>query len=169
MKTIINTMQPDTTDIKKGKIKNIKKYLSIFNECKHDGYISHGEVLCGRATHDFMWADDIIAQMKREFMHYIFCRNYVVLEILYVGELTGFAIIELHKKTRAAVLSDIMIRKNNQNKGIGKEALRKIEEYLRKKNIGIILLESGIKNENAHVFFEKNGYSKVSAEFSKRL
>jgi hypothetical protein len=33
---------------------------------------------------------------------------------------------------------------------------------MRKKNMGIILLESGIKNE-------KNGYSKVSAEFSKRL
>jgi GNAT superfamily N-acetyltransferase len=156
-------------DIKKGNIKNIGKYLSIFNECKHDSYISHGEVLCGRATHDFKWADNIITQMKHEFIYYIFSRNCDVLEILLSGELTGFAIIELNIKTKAAVLSDIMIKKNNQGKGIGKEALYRIEEYLKKKNMGIILLESGIKNQIAHNFFEKNGYTKISAEFSKKI
>ena len=46
-------------DIQKGKAENIGNYLSIFNETKHDQYISHGEVYCGRATHDLKWADNI--------------------------------------------------------------------------------------------------------------
>ncbi|MDR0655821.1 MAG: GNAT family N-acetyltransferase [Treponema sp.] len=155
--------------IKNGKINNISKYLSIFDECKHDGYISHGEVLCGRATLDFKWADNIITQMKHEFIYYLFSRKYDVLEILLSDELTGFAIIELNKKTKIAILSDIMIKKSNQGRGIGKEALYKIEEYLLNKNIGIILLESGIKNEKAHDFFARNGYTKISIEFSKKI
>jgi len=156
-------------NIKKGRIKNIGKYLSIFNECKHDDYISHGEVLCGRATPDLKWADNIITQMKREFFYYILSKKCDLLEILFLGELTGFAIIELNKETKAAVLSDIMIKKNCQGKGIGKEALHKIEEYLKNRNIGIVLLESGLKNEKAHEFFEKNGYNKISVEFLKNL
>ena len=156
-------------DIKKGKIKNTEKYLSIFNECKHDGYISHGEVLCGRATHDFKWIDKINTKMKHEFIYYILSRDCDLLEILLAGELAGFAVIELNKKNKAAVLSDIMIKKNYQGKGAGKEALRKIEEYLKHRKISIILLESGINNETAHAFFEKNGYKKISAEFSKRI
>jgi len=169
MKPNNNKKQPDNAnvDIKKGKLKNIGKYLSIFNEVKHDSYISHGEVLCGRATHDMKWADDIIKQMKHEFVYYIFSRKCFLFEILLSGEIEGFAIIELDKKVKAAVLSDIMVKKNNQGKGVGKEALRKIEEYLKKKGVGIILLESGINNESAHHFFEKNGYKKISAEFSK--
>jgi GNAT superfamily N-acetyltransferase len=171
MKSIDNKNQSDDSNvtIKKGKIKNIKKYLSIFNECKHDGYISHGEVLCGRATHDLKWADNIMTQMKREFMYYISSRNCDILEIFFSGELTGFAIIEFNKKVKAAVLSDIMIKKDCQGKGIGKEALHNIEEYLRNKHISMLLLESGIKNESAHYFFEKNGYNKISVEFYKKL
>ena len=88
---------------------------------------------------------------------------------LLLGELTGFAIIEFNKETKAAVLSDIMIKENCQGKGIGKEALHKIEEYLKNRNTGIVLLESGINNEKAHNFFEKNGYNKISVEFFKNL
>ena len=156
-------------EIKQGEIKHIQKYISIFDECKHDGYISHGEVLCGRATNDLKWADNINAQMNLEFTCGIISGKYNVFEITSSEEIIGFAIIELHKKTKAAVLSDIMIRKNFQGKGVGKEALRKIEEFLKKINIGILILESGVKNTQAHEFFEKNGYTKISVEYSKGL
>jgi len=171
MKPVNNKNQSNNTnvDIKKGKIKNIGKYLSIFNECKDDNYISHGEVLYGRATHDLKWVDDIMTQMKHSFIFYLFKKKYNVFEIYLSGELEGFAIIEQLKKTKAAILLDIMVKKNNQRKGIGKEALQKIEEYLKKKGMGIMMLESGIKNESAHHFFEKNGYTKISVEFSKKI
>jgi ribosomal protein S18 acetylase RimI-like enzyme len=157
-------------DVKKGNIENIKKYLSIFEESKHDSYISHGEVFCGRATHNLKWAENIIMQMKQEFTNY-FENNeeYTVLEILNSDELIGFAIIELNRKTKAAILSDIMIKRCCQCGGIGTKALQKIEKYLKNENIGIILLESGINNKNVHKFFEKNGYAEISVEYSKVL
>lgn len=157
-------------DIKKATLKNIEKYLSIFKETKHDAYISHGEVLCGRATHDFKWAENINSQMKQEFIYYIFHnKKYPMFEILVSGELIGFAIIEINKKTNSAILSDIMIKKTRQSKGTGKKTLIKIENYLKNKGIDILLLESGIKNKKAHDFFEKNGFTEISVEYSKNL
>jgi GNAT superfamily N-acetyltransferase len=155
--------------IKEGKQTNIEHYLSIFNECRHDAYISHGEVLCGRATHDFKWADDILAQIRQEFASDLCSGNYTVFEILCADELVGFAILELYKEEKAAVLDDIMIAKNTQGQGVGAEALRLIEAHLRSENIGLLLLESGIQNKGAHEFFEKNGFTQVSVEYAKRL
>jgi RimJ/RimL family protein N-acetyltransferase len=96
-------------------------------------------------------------------------RQYRVFEILLSDELIGFAILQILKKIKSAIILDIMIKRNYQGKGTGKEALHKIEKYLKNKNIGIILLESGIKNEKTHNFFEKNGYTKISVEYSKCL
>jgi GNAT superfamily N-acetyltransferase len=155
--------------IREGKQENIEQYLSIFRECRHDAYISHGEVLCGRATNDFKWADDILVQMKQEFVSDLHSSDYIVFEILRDDEIIGFAILELCKKEKAAVLDDIMITKNAQGQGIGAETLRLIEAYLRSKNFGILLLESGIQNQKAHDFFEKNGFTQVSVEFAKQL
>ncbi|GAB6393282.1 MAG: GNAT family N-acetyltransferase [Treponematales bacterium] len=155
--------------IGKGKLRNINKYVSLFAGSRHDGYISHGEVLCGRATRDFKWASDILAQMKREFFHDILSRDYIVFEILLAGELIGFAIVELYKKQKAAVLDDIMIKRGCQGGGIGRQALHQIEAYLKRQNIEILLLESGIKNRGAHTFFEKNGFTQVSVEYAKYI
>jgi ribosomal protein S18 acetylase RimI-like enzyme len=159
-----------TVDIQKGNIENIEKYLSIFDESKHDSYISHGEVFYGRATYDLKWAENIIMQMKQEFIDYLKNNEeYTVFEILSSDELMGFAIIELNKKTKAAILSDIMIKRGCQGEGIGTKALRKIENHLKNENIGIILLESGINNRRAHKFFKKTGYTAISVEYSKVL
>jgi ribosomal protein S18 acetylase RimI-like enzyme len=78
---------------------------------------------------------------------------------LFSGELIDFATIKINKKSKSAILLDIMIKRDYQNKGIDRDALHKIEEYLRKKDMQTIILESGTKNEKAHHFFEKNGYT----------
>lgn len=156
--------------VKEGKSSNIEKYISIFDECKHDAYISHGEILCGRATHDLKWADNILPQIKQEFNYYLSHKNrFSVFEILLCGEMVGFAILEVDRKFKTAILHDIMIKRDFQGKGAGKESLHQIEGYLKKENIGMILLESGIRNKDAHDFFEKNEFTPISIEFAKRL
>jgi len=107
--------------------------------------------------------------MKREFIYCKIFNGYKIFEILFSGELIGFATIKINKKTKSAILLDIMIKRNYQCKGIGKEALKKIEEYLRKNDMEIVILESGIKNEKAHHFFENNGYTEISLVYSKKL
>lgn len=160
----------ENIDIQKGKVENIGNYLSIFNETKHDKYISHGEVYCGRATHDLKWADNIVEQMEEEFNEYLNNNEkYIVYEIIYSNEIVGFAIIELNRETEVAILQDIMIKKHYQGGGIGTVVLGKIEKSLKIENMRIILLESGINNKYVHKFFEKNGYKEISVEYSKDL
>ncbi|GHV67946.1 hypothetical protein FACS1894199_14400 [Bacteroidia bacterium] len=165
---MIKTTQLINMELKRGRTENIERYLSIFDEAKHNSYISHGEVICGRATHDLKWAKDIMTQMKKEFVDYFKnADKYIVFEIYCEDELVGFAIIELYRATRVAVLADIMIKRNYQGGGIGTEAIHKIEGCLKSENIDMILLESGINNKNVHAYFEKNGYAEISVVYSK--
>jgi ribosomal protein S18 acetylase RimI-like enzyme len=83
--------------------------------------------------------------------------------------MAGFAILGIDTVSKTAQIHDIMIKKEFQGKGAGTEAMHKIEEYLKNKNIGMILLESGMRNKDAHDFFEKNGFTQISVEFAKRL
>jgi len=155
--------------IKNGRLRNIKRYLSIFNETKSDDYISHSEVIGGRATGNMRWIKDISTRMKWEFIHYVLNRECDLLEIFSSDDLVGFAVIERNEKTGVAALSDIMIKESHQNKGVGKKALSEIEDFLKKKGTTTLILESGIHNERAHRFFESNGFEKISSSFIKNL
>jgi ribosomal protein S18 acetylase RimI-like enzyme len=67
------------------------------------------------------------------------------------------------------VLEDLMIKTGYQSRGIGTQAVRQIEEHLKNRGFEILLLESGLHNEGAHNSFEKNGFSKLSIEYARRL
>ena len=52
------------------------------------------------------------------------------------------------------------VDKNYQNKGIGKQLIQKVEKYAKTNNMAAITLNSGISRKTAHIFYEKQGYSK---------
>ena len=53
--------------------------------------------------------------------------------------------------------------------GIGTELLKTVERYAENNNIGTILLNSGLPRENAHKFYEAQGYYKKSYGFVKQI
>ena len=84
---------------------------------------------------------------------YIGCVSYLAFEL----ENEGMKIIAL------------AVSKEYRRKGIGTELLKTAEQWAKENNIEVILLNSGLPREDAHAFYESQGYFKKSYGFIKRI
>ncbi len=90
------------------------------------------------------------------------------------GEVVGW----VHGFVRKLLIADVQIeigglvvQEDFRGMGIGKKLLEEVEDWARKKGIGVISLRSNIIREEAHRFYEEVGYEvmKTSKIFRKRL
>lgn len=84
---------------------------------------------------------------------YIGCVSYLAFEL----EKEGMKIIAL------------AVSKDYRRKGIGAQLLKTAEQWAKENNIEVILLNSGLPREDAHTFYESQGYFKKSYGFIKRI
>ena len=84
---------------------------------------------------------------------YIGCVSYLAFEL----DNEGMKIIAL------------AVSKEYRRKGIGTELLKTAEQWAKENNIEVILLNSGLSREDAHAFYESQGYFKKSYGFIKRI
>lgn len=84
---------------------------------------------------------------------YIGCVNYLAFEL----ENEGMKIIAL------------AVSKEYRRKGIGTALLKVAEQWAKENNIEVILLNSGLPREDAHAFYESQGYFKKSYGFIKKI
>ena len=84
---------------------------------------------------------------------YIGCVNYLAFEL----ENEGMKIIAL------------AVSKKYRRKGIGTQLLKTAEQWAKENNVEVVLLNSGLPRENAHAFYESQGYFKKSFGFIKRI
>ena len=84
---------------------------------------------------------------------YIGCVSYLAFEL----DNEGMKIIAL------------AVSKEYRRKGIGTELLKTAERWAKENNIEVILLNSGLPREDAHAFYESQGYFKKSYGFIKRM
>ncbi len=63
----------------------------------------------------------------------------------------------------------LAVSKEYRRKGIGTQLLKTAEQWAKENNIEVILLNSGLPREDAHTFYESQGYLKKSYGFIKRI
>lgn len=63
----------------------------------------------------------------------------------------------------------LAVSKEYRRKGIGTQLLKTAEQWAKENNIEVILLNSGLPREDAHVFYESQGYLKKSYGFIKKI
>ena len=63
----------------------------------------------------------------------------------------------------------LAVSKEYRRKGIGTKLLVTAEQWAKENNIEVILLNSGLPREDAHTFYESQGYFKKSYGFIKRI
>jgi len=137
-------------------------------------YISHGEIIDGRALSESEWSPDLKRIMLREFSacveHYrdrtlrlaIMNRNDELLALSIVGLVGDFP--EVH-----AWIHDLVVKRDLRGSGIGAKLLSWVEEQLRSEGVPLVFIESGVSNTNAHSFFERFGYIPCSQVMKKVL
>ncbi len=63
----------------------------------------------------------------------------------------------------------LAVSKEYRRKGIGTSLLKTAEQWAKEKDIEVVLLNSGLPREEAHIFYESQGYFKKSYGFIKKL
>lgn len=136
-------------------------------------YISHGELLCGRAVAPGQWAPDVEAVVALELESILSGaepgkRVAVARED---GNIVGLAIVDLEASdaTPCAVIEDIIVGRDARGSGRGAAFLGALVDLLRADGHQGVLLESGIENARAHSFFERHGFEVVSKVLFRRI
>jgi PhnO protein len=86
-----------------------------------------------------------------------------------VGILTSEIQTKLHRAKKQSFIEDLIVEKNYRNNGIGKELLQNAIEYAKKQDCEVVELTCYLQNDNAHRFYENNGFIKHSYKFKKYL
>ena len=74
-----------------------------------------------------------------------------------------------YKAPKLGRLTELIVTKEYRNKKIGKQLLKKIEEYFKEVGCKGILLNIFTDNKVAKIFYEKEGYSKRTSELIKQI
>ena len=64
---------------------------------------------------------------------------------------------------------DMIVDGSLRGMSLGKKLMDFIHNFAAEQKIKALFLESGINNDKAHSFFEKNGFEKVSVTYIKTL
>lgn len=86
-----------------------------------------------------------------------------------VGVLTSELQTKLHRAKKQIFIEDLIVAEEYRKKGIGTALLQNAIDYALQNNCEIVELTSYIDNENAHKFYETNGFLKHSYKFKKYL
>ena len=123
-----------------------------------------------------MWSNHAVSELEADFAE-IVNSNEAVCFIKYVDDVpVGFARCQLRHdyvegthSSPVGYLEGIFVVPEYQHKGYAKELLLECELWAKENKIEVILLNSGLPREDAHAFYESQGYFKKSYGFIKKI
>lgn len=86
-----------------------------------------------------------------------------------VVTLAGVAICTNFYNEKHVFLHDLITAETHRSKGYGERMLSYIEEWGREQECSYVALTSSFVRKDAHRFYEREGYEKVSYAFRKQL
>lgn len=139
----------------------------------HPEYISHGEMQMGVGQAELINGEIAtsvapearVIWLKYIQMHFTDTENGVVYKAVSDdGEILGFCVADVFRDGESpfGMVSDLLVREGCRGGGVGSALLEKALEWLRSKEVAGIYLESGLKNHEAHEYFMRRGFCKVS-------
>lgn len=155
--------------IRKAQNKDKEQIVNIFcsNIDKQRSYISHGEIQMGIATDSENLSNDYIEKWSR----YLDAQMDKFSETVFVyeqdGTVEGFIIgeIDSDRDEKFGVICDLVVKPDIRNKGVGSRLLDFLLNRFSELKVNDFYLESGVNNHEAHEFFKKKGFEKVSSIF----
>lgn len=133
-------------------------------------YISHGEIQTGLADAPGRWSPDLARLYADDFAGLGDGRD-LLLARRADGSIAAMAVVAWEASARRAfaVLEDMAVDSDLRSTGLGAAMIGEIEAAVRARGIEWLFLESGLRNERAHHFFERHGFQPMSHVFAKKL
>lgn len=140
-------------------------------------YISHGELQMG-IGHLVFNGKEYVPQLDADTRHLwlTYIEEHMTAEGMAVykaedskGALLGFCVMETDSDGGApfGVLCDILVNAEARGQGVGSRLFSAAEDWFKSRNLKDVYLESGKNNHNAHDFFIRRGFMKVSEVYYK--
>ncbi|MBL1220951.1 GNAT family N-acetyltransferase [Chryseobacterium sp. L7] len=147
-----------------------EELVDFFMAHKTDSYISHGEIISGRALDSNHWSPDLKAILTHQLNSGFDADHNSKLKILVAeneaGTIIGMLIFNsITGYKNYAVLEDMLLDQSFRGQSLGSNLLKLALEESKNWNISFLMLESGIDNTGAHHFFNKYGFKKVSENY----
>ena len=149
----------------------ITELVDFFITHKTDSYISHSEIMYGRALDSENWNPDLRAVFTEQLMSDYDYDNTSKLNILIAenekGEIVGMLVFNVISSPfkKYAILEDMLLDQSIRGQSLGSKLLNEVIQESKTWNINFIVLESGVNNHGAHHFFNKYGFKKVSETY----
>lgn len=149
----------------------VKELVDFFITHKTDSYISHGEMMSGRALDTHHWNPDLNVILTEQLLTDFNSDGSSKLNILIAenenSEIVGMMVFNVINSPfkKYAILEDMLLDQSVRGQSLGSKLLEKAIEESKNWNISFILLESGVNNHGAHQFFNRYGFKKVSESY----
>ncbi|MBK1896782.1 GNAT family N-acetyltransferase [Chryseobacterium paridis] len=149
----------------------VPELVDFFITHKTDSYISHSEIMYGRALDSEHWNPDLRAVFTEQLMSDYDYDNTSKLNILIAenedGKIVGMLVFNVINSPfkKYAILEDMLLDESVRGQSLGSKLLNEVIQESKNWNISFIMLESGVNNHGAHHFFNKYGFQKVSETY----
>ena len=150
----------------------VASLVRFFVEQVDTDYISHGEIVDGRALDAERWSPRLAEVLAAEFGACRFDGDLTADgKFLALAERDGvlLAIALFERVGSHAWLHDLVVARDARGKGVGEAVLAWLEAQAASAGVRDMLLESGAGNDGAHRFFSREGYTTVSVVMRKAL
>jgi GNAT superfamily N-acetyltransferase len=149
-----------------------RRLARIFAQNITTSYISHSEVQGFRAISPGRWSDDIAQQLEADVVSRVSNpldaqddgQTTLAVALIVDAIETGVFLVTFARNSARpfAVLEDMVVLPAARSHGYGAQFLKWIDKECAARGISRMFLESGIENDHAHHFFEREGFQKVS-------
>jgi GNAT superfamily N-acetyltransferase len=149
-----------------------RRLARIFAQNITTSYISHSELQGFRAISPGRWSDDIAQQLEADVVSRVSNpldapddgQTTLAVALIVDAIETGVFLVTFARNSARpfAVLEDMVVLPAARSHGYGSQFLKWIDKECAARGISRMFLESGIENDHAHHFFEREGFQKVS-------
>ncbi|REC45276.1 GNAT family N-acetyltransferase [Chryseobacterium pennipullorum] len=153
----------------------VEELVDFFIAHKTDSYISHSEIMYGRALDSQHWNPDLRAVFTEQLMNDYDYDSTSKINIQIAenehGDIVGMLVLNVITSPfkKYAVLEDMLLDASVWGQSLGSKLLEGVIQESKNWKISFIMLESGVNNHGAHHFFGKYGFEKVSESYMLTL
>ncbi|ROI05675.1 GNAT family N-acetyltransferase [Chryseobacterium sp. G0240] len=153
----------------------IGELVDFFIAHKTDSYISHSEIMYGRALDAQHWNPDLkevfTEQLLSDYDHNEASKLNILIAEDESKKMVGMLVLNSINSPfkKYAILEDMLLDQAVRGQSLGSRLLEEVIQESKNRNISFIMLESGVNNHGAHHFFSKYGFQKVSESYMLTL
>ncbi|MFA6962967.1 MAG: GNAT family N-acetyltransferase [Opitutaceae bacterium] len=152
--------------------RRLRSIVRIIQDNTTTKYITHSEVIEHRAEHTRRWAhfrrsllaDDIKRAIRR-----LSRGDGGVLLATQGRRILGIAVLLFERRHRYGIIEDIVVNERYRGKGVGSLLMESAIEQMRQVGLENVILESGIRNTEAHAFFRRHDFREAAIMFLRRI